>query len=109
MLVTILLALLALATVPVVFQRVFIYYPRKYSDGAIRTALNLGVSVVYFRVSGAKQAAFFYRTTACYPSHLWILFGGNAMLALDWLDLLREFPDRSTGFFFGRLPRIRPV
>ena len=94
MVATILLALLALATVPVLFQRVFIYYPRKYSAGAIRIALNLGVLVVYFRAFGAKQAAFFYRTTACYPSRLWILFGGNAMLALDWLDLLGEFPDR---------------
>jgi len=104
MLATILLALLAVAIVPVVFQRVFIYYPRKYSEGAIRTAFNSGVSVVYFRASGAKQAAFFYRTTASYPSRLWILFGGNAMLALDWLDLLGEFPDRSTGFLLVDYP-----
>lgn len=104
MLATILFALLAVVTVTVVFQRVFIYYPRKYSESAIRTALKLGVSVIYFRTFGAKQAAFFYPMTACHPSRLWILFGGNAMLALDWLDLLREFPDRSTGFLLVDYP-----
>jgi len=104
MLATILLALLAVVTIAAVLQRIFIYYPRKYSESAIRTAVNLGVSIVYFRTSEGTQAAFFYPTTACYPSRLWILFGGNAMLALDWLDLLGEFPDRSTGFLLVDYP-----
>jgi pimeloyl-ACP methyl ester carboxylesterase len=32
------------------------------------------------------------------------MFGGNAMLALDWLDFMREFPDRSAGFLFVEYP-----
>jgi pimeloyl-ACP methyl ester carboxylesterase len=38
------------------------------------------------------------------PRRLWLLFGGNAMLALDWLDLLRGFPDRSACFLLLDYP-----
>lgn len=106
MLPAILLALLVGFAASAFFQRLLIYYPRRYSESAIQSALDLGVLVINFRTSRGEHAAFFYRGSAIDspPSRLWIMFGGNAMLALDWLDFLREFPDASTGFLLVDYP-----
>jgi uncharacterized protein len=107
MLTTILLALLvAFAAASTFFQRLFIYYPRRYPKGAMQRALSQGILVINFRTSQGKHAAFFYRGSALdsHPSRLWIMFGGNAMLALDWLDFLRKFPDALAGFLLVDYP-----
>lgn len=106
MMTTTVLALLVVFAASILFQRHFMYYPRRYSRSAIETALGLGVLGINFRSSQGKQTAFFYRGVATNspPSRLWIMFGGNAMLALDWLDFLRGFPDVSAGFLLVDYP-----
>jgi hypothetical protein len=38
------------------------------------------------------------------PHNVWIVFGGNGAAALDWIDLVRDFPDPCTGFLFVDYP-----
>jgi uncharacterized protein len=106
MLTTLLLTALTVLAVGALLQRSFIYYQRRYPAAAVQSALGRGVTVIEFQTSQGKQAAFLYRRVASEnpPRRLWLMFGGNAMLALDWLDLVREFPDRSTGFLFVEYP-----
>ena len=106
MLTTLLLAALTVFAVCALLQRSFIYYQRRYPAAVVQSALSRGVTVIEFQTSQGKQAAFLYRRVASGnpPRRLWLMFGGNAMLALDWLDLVREFPDRSAGFLFVEYP-----
>jgi hypothetical protein len=106
MLTTLLLAALTVFAVGALLQRSFIYYPRRYPTAVVQSALSRGVTVIEFQTSQGKQAAFLYRKVASDhpPRRLWLTFGGNAMVALDWLDLVREFPDRSAGFLFIDYP-----
>jgi uncharacterized protein len=106
MLTTLLLTALTVFAVGALLQRSFIYYQRRYPAAVVQSVLSRGVTVIEFRTSQGKQAAFLYRRVASHhpPRRLWLMFGGNAMLALDWLDLVREFPDRSAGFLFVEYP-----
>ena len=101
-----LLAPLALVAVYVLRQRSFIYYPSKYPPAVVQGALSQGITLIEFQTSQAKQTAFLFTLSPADrpPRRLWLLFGGNAMLALDWLDLLRGYPDRSAGFLLVDYP-----
>jgi hypothetical protein len=97
---------LALLAAYVLLQRSFIYYPSKYPRGAIQRALSQGVMLIGLQMSRGKQAAFWYALSPsdAPPRRLWLMFGGNAMSALDWLDLPRGFPDRCTSFLLVDYP-----
>jgi pimeloyl-ACP methyl ester carboxylesterase len=106
MLAAIVLTLLTVFAVNVLLQRSFIYYRRKYPQDVVQRALGRRVAVIEFQTSQGKQAAFLdsRNLSDSPPRRLWLMFGGNAMLALEWLDLLREFPDPSAGFLFVDYP-----
>ena len=87
MLTTLLLTALTVFAVGALLQRSFIYYQRRYPAAVVQRALSRGVTAIEFQTSQGKQVAFLYRTVASDrpPRRLWLMFGGNAMLALDWL------------------------
>ena len=89
---SLLLTVLLLAALLVLFQRRFFYFPRKYSAGEIEAAERSGATVLGYETSQGRQTAFLYGTppSGTLISRLWVVFGGNAMTALDWLDILKE-------------------
>ncbi|NTV14656.1 MAG: alpha/beta hydrolase [Desulfobulbaceae bacterium] len=103
-----LLALLLLAALMVWLgrlQRRMIYAPRPYPEPL---ALPSGVLPLEYRTAQGRQTAF-YLSPAVPPSpgrapNLWLLCGGNSALALDWLDLLSDFPDPSAAFLLLDYP-----
>jgi uncharacterized protein len=103
---TILLVALILAALVILFQRRFFYFPRKYFAGEIEAAEKRGATVLGYDTSQGRQTAFLYRTppSGTLLSRLWIVFGGNAMTALDWLDILRECELDAGGFLLVDYP-----
>jgi uncharacterized protein len=103
---TILLAILILAAIVILFQRRFFYFPRKYSAGEIEAAEKQGAIVLGYGTSQGRQTAFLYGTppSGTLLSRLWIVFGGNAMTALDWIELLRECQLEAGGFLLVDYP-----
>jgi len=103
---TILLAALILAALVVLFQRRFFYFPRKYSAGEIEAAEKQGAIVLGYNTSQGRQTAFLYGTppSGTLLSRLWIVFGGNAMTALDWIEILRECHLETGGFLLVDYP-----
>jgi pimeloyl-ACP methyl ester carboxylesterase len=89
---SLLLAVLILTALIILFQRRFFYYPRKYSAGEIEAAEKSGASVLSYETSQGRQTAFLYGPppSGTLISRLWVVFGGNARTALDWLDILKE-------------------
>lgn len=103
---TILLAVLILAALVILFQRRFFYFPRKYSAGDIEAAEKQGAIVLGYETSQGRQTAFLYGTppSGTLLSRLWVVFGGNAMTALDWIEILRECQLDAGGFLLVDYP-----
>ena len=103
---SLILVILALLATAIVFQRRFFYYPRKYSPSEIKAGEEQGALPLSFKTSQENQTAFAWRIAPSSPppERLWILFGGNAMNALEWLEILDKFPSDSTGFLLVDYP-----
>ena len=100
------LLLAGLVSLVVSFQDRFIYFPRRYAANELREAKTRGVEELAFRTSQGNQVAFFWRNddSETAPQSVWLLFGGNGDVALAWMDLLRNFPSRRTGFLLVDYP-----
>ncbi len=103
---SLLLAVLILAALLILFQRRFFYYPRKYSVGEIEAAEKQGATVLGYETSQGRQTAFLYGTppSGTLISRLWIVLGGNAMTALDWLEILEDCQLSIGGFLLVDYP-----
>ena len=103
---TILLAILVLVGLLILLQRRFFYFPRKYSANEIEAAEKRGAIVLGYDTSQGRQTAFLFGTppSGTLLSHLWIVFGGNAMTALDWIEILGECQLEAGGFLLVDYP-----
>lgn len=92
---------LILAAVLFVAQRRLMYFPRKYPTGFIRDLGSRGLVPVKFETSRGTQRAYYLppagAQTAALPASIWVLFGGNGSLALDWLTFLPADANRRAG------------
>lgn len=84
-------------------QHRMIYYPRSYAAGAVRLP---GLIERAYETAAGRQTAFFLppRDGRKMPAPLWLVFGGNASLALDWQDFLASYPDPAAGFLLIDYP-----
>jgi pimeloyl-ACP methyl ester carboxylesterase len=100
------LLLVGLVSLVVLFQDRFIYFPLRYSTAQLEEAKTVGVQEVRFRTSQGNQAAFFWRNedSDAAPQTVWLLFGGNGDVALDWIGMVRAFPGPRTGYLLVDYP-----
>ena len=97
-------AVLACLTVAIFFmQHGMIYFPRQYAFPSVPA----GVQALEFETGQGRQVCFYVPPTSAgeaVPKRLWLVWGGNASLALDWLDFVRGFPDSEAGFLLVEYP-----
>ena len=87
-----------------VFQDSLIYLPRRYSDAAIAQAATRCTQLEYQTDQG-QQTAFYYAPKAGGEAQrIWLLFGGNASVALDWQDFVETYPDQRAAFMLVDYP-----
>ncbi len=100
------LLLVGLVSLVLLFQDRFIYFPVRYSTAQLEEARNVGVQEVRFQTRQGNQAAFFFRHEHCEttPENLWLVFGGNGDVALEWLGLVRSLPGLRAGFLLIDYP-----
>ena len=100
---------LALVTIPAALlffrQHSFIYHPRKYAAGYERVLPQGAVPLRYTTIAG-NQVAFYVppRSGAAQPSRVWVMFTGNASVALDWLDVVAMSRNEGDGFLLIDYP-----
>ena len=82
-------------------QRQVMYFPRPYPQGLVDT---LPVKKVQYQVSGDDQVAYYLPSQSKQPACLWVMFGGNAALALGWLELAIQYDDPNVGFLLVDYP-----
>ncbi|MCX7766272.1 MAG: alpha/beta hydrolase [Candidatus Sumerlaeia bacterium] len=87
-------------------QRRMIYYRSSYSEHYL-SKLPDGIIELTYRISCGDQTVFYLPPRVNprqKPESLWVLFNGRAALALDWLELIRDFPDENAGFLLIEYP-----
>ena len=108
--VTLLILVLALVLIPAALlyfrQHSFIYHPRKYTPGYERVLPRGAVALRYTTTVAGNQVAFYIppRSGAAQPSRVWVMFSGNASVALDWLDVVAMSRNESDGFLLVDYP-----
>lgn len=89
-----------------IYQRRMIYFPRGY-EPSYKQGLPSGAREIEYRTSSGKQVCFYIppqNKSAQNPESVWIFFGGNASLALDWLDYKDKFFPPSSGILLVDYP-----
>jgi uncharacterized protein len=89
-----------------ILQRRMIYFPRPYDANVFSHHSNSYVELEY-RTGEGSQVAFYVpprKQPGKSPEQLWILFGGNASLALVWEEFIDHYPDPFAGFLLIDYP-----
>jgi pimeloyl-ACP methyl ester carboxylesterase len=99
----VLVAVLVVLAIPVIalflFQDRLIYFPQPYPPNA----MPKGFEPLRF-ATGSGQQTVFLRRPIGRPERVWVLFGGNAALALDWVDLVAAAKDPEAAFLLVDYP-----
>lgn len=87
-------------------QRQMIYFPIAYSEHYLSKLPGRMIELTY-QISCGEQTVFYLPPRVNpqqKPEPLWVLFNGRAALALDWLELIKDFPDENAGFLLVEYP-----
>ncbi len=95
------LVFLIISVVLVITQRQQIYYPRVYNT-ADKKIIKF-TQPIHYNIGNDKQTAYLYPAKK-EPENVWILVGGNASLALQWLYLLQHIDLPNTSFLLVDYP-----
>ncbi len=97
----ILLVFIIISVLLVITQRMQIYHPRSYNQADKK--LIPYTNKIPYEVAGLKQTAFLFPPNRA-AKKVWILLGGNASLALQWLLLLQHMDLTDTSFLLVDYP-----
>ena len=86
-------------------QHSMLYHPRPY-DSSYAQAFSGDAVELNFSTAAGKQVAFYLPggSGARLPTHIWVAFGGNGSLALDWTWLIAQDPDPGDAFLLIDYP-----
>lgn len=87
-------------------QHGMIYFPRQYDSG-YEPLSSPEIKLLDYETSQGAQVAFYVPpngTETEIPKRLWVMFGGNASLALDWLGTIKRARREGEGFLLIDYP-----
>jgi len=86
------------------FQQQMIYHPRNYNKSYDQYFSK--VIPLEYETDQGKQVAFFYKGQSLMPpKNLWVMFGGNGSLTMDWFSNFFDFyADTSSAFLLIDYP-----
>ncbi len=102
------LTLVSVVVLLLLFQHKLIYFPREYERGFYDHNLRTGVEEISYETPQGRQLGFYLppktgESTAL-PEELWVVHGGNGSLALEWVEILAEYPGAGSGFLLVDYP-----
>lgn len=83
-------------------QRQMIYLRSRYPFQNL--PLSHDMTILTYSVHNKPQRAFFYHPQKPFPKQVWVFFGGNASLALQWLTLIQPLDLPDTGYLMLDYP-----
>ena len=97
----IILVFIIISIILVLTQRQQLYHPRSYN--AADKKLIPYTKKINYSVAGSQQTAYLYPPSEN-PKKIWVLLGGNAAIALQWLRLLQHIKLADTSFLLVDYP-----
>ena len=88
------------------FQHHLIYHPRSYDFRYDFQKFENLIELNYQTAEGS-QVSFYLpprQKNNSLPEELWVFFGGNAALALDWYDFVYHYPNQAAGILLIEYP-----
>ncbi len=85
------------------FQHKLIYHPRSYPTG-YQPWKTSSLELLRYQTAEGSQTAYYLPPENNSVQRVWVLFGGNAGLALDWLGLLAQLSSAGVGFLLIDYP-----
>jgi len=85
------------------FQHKLIYHPRSYPTG-YQPWKTSSLELLRYQTTEGSQTAYYLPPENNSVQRVWVLFGGNAGLALDWLGLLTQVSSAGVGFLLIDYP-----
>lgn len=85
------------------FQHKLIYHPRSYPAG-YQPWKTSSLELLRYKTTEGSQTAYYLPPENGSVQRVWVLFGGNAGLALDWLGLLTQVRSAGVGFLLIDYP-----
>ncbi len=105
--ITALVWLLTLVTTGCSVQRRLYYFPKDYDQSRLDAFDAVGTRIEYW-IDGKSQTSFYIPPEVAPPAgtapRLWVICSGQASLALDWFDYVREAPVDDAGFLLIDYP-----
>ena len=98
-----LLLLLGVLLMLALFQHKLIYHPRFYPTG-YQPWKTSSLELLRYQTAEGSQTAYYLPPENNSVQRVWVLFGGNAGLALDWLGLLAQLSSAGVGFLLIDYP-----
>ena len=98
-----LLLLLGVLLMLALFQHKLIYHPRSYPTG-YQPWKTSSLELLRYQTAEGSQTAYYLPPENNSVQRVWVLFGGNAGLALDWLGLLAQLSSAGVGFLLIDYP-----
>ena len=98
-----LLLLLGVLLMLALFQHKLIYHPRSYPTG-YQPWKTSSLELLRYQTTEGSQTAYYLPPENNSVQRVWVLFGGNAGLALDWLGLLAQVSSAGVGFLLIDYP-----
>ncbi|MEJ2690914.1 MAG: alpha/beta hydrolase [Deltaproteobacteria bacterium] len=96
-------AVLAFSAYLLVAQHRLIYFPKRLQA----VSLPPGFERISYQSESGRQTAYYLPASQVHnspPDRLWILFGGNASLALDWLPFVSRYKGLPAAFLLFDYP-----
>ena len=84
--------------------RNFVYFPRTYSSNTDYQEWKQAVEPITYRMGKLSMTAFIDCDPEQKPERIWLFFGGNGALALDWLPLTTYSPMSGDAFILVDYP-----
>ena len=98
-----LLLLLGVLLMLALFQHKLIYHLRTYPTG-YQPWKTSSLELLRYQTTEGSQTAYYLPPENNSVQRVWVLFGGNAGLALDWLGLLAQVSSAEVGFLLIDYP-----
>ena len=93
------------AALLLLFQDRLIYFPRRMKSEVARArAEQEGLELLEFTTDSGIQLAYFCPPPEGELERLWLVFGGNGQIALDWVDFCRRHAQPGRGYLLVEYP-----
>jgi len=84
-------------------QDKIIYHPQRYGERELSLSSTY-YTLIEYQTSQGSHVAYYHDPGQGLPERIWVMFHGNASVALHWTEFVSDFPHKEVAFFLIDYP-----